>query len=415
MQWPFEVFIGLRYLRAKRRNGFISFISLVSVLGIALGVAALIIVLSVMNGFQKEIRGRILGAAAHIEVSDYQGRVTGWQPLSQFLLKQPRVLDAAPYVSAQGLLSVSGTVRGAMVRGVDPAYENRVDEISRHMVFGQLSALRPGGFGIVLGDELARQLGVALGDKVTLITPEGNITPAGMLPRLKQFTVVGVFKMNMYELDSSFAMVDLRDAQVLFRLGDDVSGVRLKLDDVMAAPEVKAQLQTVLRPDATVTDWTDMNANYFRAVQIEKRMMTIILTLIVAVAAFNLVSMLVMVVTDKQADIAILRTLGAAPASVMSIFVIQGAVAGVLGTCSGVLGGVLVAWNLDPIVSVIEHITGSKILSPEVYMIDYLPSDVQWNDVSMITMVALGLALLATIYPSWRAARTQPAEALRYE
>ena len=223
MQWPFEVFIGLRYLRAKRRNGFISFISLVSVLGIALGVAALIIVLSVMNGFQKEIRGRILGAAAHIEVSDYQGRVTGWQPLSQYLLKQPRVLDAAPYVSAQGLLSVSGTVRGAMVRGVDPAYENRVDEISRHMVFGQLSALRPGGFGIVLGDELARQLGVALGDKVTLITPEGNITPAGMMPRLKQFTVVGVFKMNMYELDSSFAMVDLRDAQVLFRLGDDVS------------------------------------------------------------------------------------------------------------------------------------------------------------------------------------------------
>jgi len=415
MQWPFEVFIGLRYLRAKRRNGFISFISLVSVLGIALGVAALIIVLSVMNGFQKEIRGRILGTAAHIEVSDYQGRVAHWEILRQRLLKQPQVIAAAPYVSAQGLVSASGTVRGAMVRGVDPAYENHVVDIGRHMVSGQLTALHPGGFGIVIGNEMARQLGVGLGDKVTLITPEGNITPAGMMPRLKQFSVVGIFKMNMFEFDSSFAMINLSDAQVLFRLGDDVTGVRLKLDDVMAAPQVKSQLQSVLSQDATVSDWTDMNANYFRAVQIEKRMMTIILTLIVAVAAFNLVSMLVMVVTDKQADIAILRTLGAAPSSIMSIFVIQGAVAGVLGTLSGVLGGVLIAWNLDPIVSVLEHFTGSKILSPEVYMIDYLPSDVQWSDVGMITMISLLLSLFATIYPSWRAARTQPAEALRYE
>jgi lipoprotein-releasing system permease protein len=415
MQWPFEVFIGLRYLRAKRRNSFISFISLVSVLGIALGVAALIIVLSVMNGFQKEIRGRILGVASHIEISDQQARVSDWQSLSRQLLKQPRVVAAAPFISAQGLLSVSGTVRGAMVRGVDPEYENRVVEIGRHMVAGQLAALRPGGFGILIGDELARQLGVSLGDKVTLITPEGNITPAGMMPRLKQFTVVGIFRMDMYEVDSSFAMVDLRDAQVLFRMGDDVSGVRLKLDDVMAAPEVKAALQTQLRSDATVSDWTDMNANYFRAVQIEKRMMTIILTLIVAVAAFNLVSTLVMVVTDKQADIAILRTLGAAPGSVMSIFMIQGAVAGVLGTCSGVLGGVLVAWNLDPIVGVIEAVIGSKILSPQVYMIDFLPSDVQWSDVGSITVISLLLAFTATIYPSWRAARTQPAEALRYE
>jgi lipoprotein-releasing system permease protein len=415
MQWPFEVFIGLRYLRAKRRNSFISFISLVSVVGIALGVAALIIVLSVMNGFQKEIRGRILGAAAHIEVSDYQGRVSNWPGLSSRLLKQPRVIAAAPFVSAQGLLSVSGTVRGAMIRGVDPAYEHNVVEIGSHMVAGQMSALRPGGFGIVLGDQLAQQLGVQLGDKVTLITPEGNITPAGMMPRLKQFTVVGIFKMNMYELDASFAMIDLRDAQVLFRLGDDVTGVRLKLNDVMAAPEVKAQLQSVLNQDATVTDWTDMNANYFRAVQIEKRMMTIILTLIVAVAAFNLVSTLVMVVTDKQADIAILRTLGAAPRSVMSIFMIQGAVAGVLGTLSGVVGGVLVAWNIGPIVGVLESIIGSKILSPEVYMIDYLPSDVQWSDVGSITLISLALALFATVYPSWRASRTQPAEALRYE
>lgn len=415
MQLPFEVFIGLRYLRAKRRNGFISFISLVSVIGIALGVAALIVVLSVMNGFQKEIRGRILGAAAHIEVSDIQGRVTGWGPLQQRLLHEPRVIAAAPFVSAQGLLSVGGTVRGAMVRGVDPRYENRVVEIGRHMVQGRMEALVPGGFGILIGDQLAQQLGVGVGDKVTLITPEGNITPAGMMPRLKQFTVVGIFKMNMYELDASFAMIDLRDAQVLFRLGDDVSGIRLKLDDVMAAPEVKARLQSELNGNAMVSDWTDMNSNYFRAVQIEKRMMTIILTLIVAVAAFNLVSTLVMVVTDKQSDIAILRTLGAAPGSVMSIFVIQGAVAGVLGTASGVLFGVLGAWNLDAIVGVIEHMTGTKLLSPQVYMIDYLPTDVQWSDVGMITVISLLLSLFATLYPSWRAARTQPAEALRYE
>ncbi|MBV8048412.1 MAG: lipoprotein-releasing ABC transporter permease subunit [Paludibacterium sp.] len=415
MQMPFEAMIGLRYLRAKRRNGFISFISLISMLGIALGVATLIIVLSVMNGFQKEIRGRILGAAAHIEVSDYQGRVAHWQTLRPFLLKQPRVMAAAPFVSAQGLLSFGGTVRGAMVRGVDPSLESHVVEIGQHMVGGSLAALKPGGFGIVLGDQLAQQLGVGLGDKATLITPEGNITPAGMMPRLKQFTVVGIFRMNMYELDSSFAMINLQDAQVLFRLGDDVTGVRLKLNDVLAAPEVKLQLQHALDQNAVVSDWTDMNSNYFRAVQIEKRMMTIILTLIVAVAAFNLVSTLVMVVTDKQADIAILRTLGVAPRSIMSIFVIQGAVAGVLGTVSGVVFGVLGAWNIDLLVGAIEHITGSKLLSPGVYMIDYLPTDVQWGDVSMITAVSLALALFATLYPSWRAARTQPAEALRYE
>ncbi|WP_028535750.1 lipoprotein-releasing ABC transporter permease subunit [Paludibacterium yongneupense] len=415
MHLPFEAFIGLRYLRARRRNSFISFISLVSILGIALGVAALIIVLSVMNGFQKEIRDRILSAASHIEVSSADGRVADWPRLSAAIAHEPRVLATAPFVSAQGLLAASGSVRGAMVRGVDPAAESRVVTIGRHMVFGRFDALAPGSFGIVIGVELARQLGVGVGDKVTLITPEGNITPAGMMPRLKQFTVVGVFKLNMYELDASLAMISLRDAQVLFRLGDDVSGVRVRLDDVLAAPQVKASLSARLNSNAMVTDWTDANANYFRAVQIEKRMMTIILTLIVAVAAFNLVSTLVMVVTDKQADIAILRTLGASPGSIMSIFMIQGAVSGVLGTLCGVAGGLLVSFNLDPIVGVIEHITGSKLLSAQVYMIDYLPSDVQLGDVGMITVISLLLALCATVYPSWRAARTQPAEALRYE
>ncbi|MFB9156388.1 lipoprotein-releasing ABC transporter permease subunit [Chromobacterium violaceum] len=411
---PFEAFIGLRYLRAKRRNGFISFISLISIVGIALGVAALIIVLSVMNGFQKEIRGRILSVASHLEVSGYDGRLSGWRDAQAMLAKQPHVQAAAPFVSSQGLFVAYGNVRGGLVRGIDPALENKVVDVGRHMVAGKLEDLKPGGFGMALGVELARQLGVGVGDKVTLMTPQGNITPAGMVPRSKQFTVVGIFKVDMFEFDASLAMVNLRDAQVLERMGDAVSGVRLRLDDPMLAPQLKAELRPRL-PQLLVTDWTDTNANYFRAVQIEKRMMTIILTLIVAVAAFNLVSTLVMVVTDKQADIAILRTLGASPGSIMKIFVIQGSVAGVLGTLAGVASGVASALNLDVIVPVIERIIGTKILSSDVYMIDYLPSDVQWGDVSTITVISLLLALFATLYPSWRAARTQPAEALRYE
>ncbi|ERE05296.1 lipoprotein-releasing ABC transporter permease subunit [Pseudogulbenkiania ferrooxidans] len=411
---PFEAFIGLRYLRAKRRNGFISFISLISIVGIALGVAALIIVLSVMNGFQKEIRGRILSVASHLEVSGYDGRLAGWRDAQAMLAKQPHVKAAAPFVSSQGLFVAYGNVRGGLVRGIEPALENKVVDVGHHMVSGKLEDLKPGSFGMTLGVELARQLGVGVGDKVTLMTPQGNITPAGMVPRSKQFTVVGIFKVDMFEFDASLAMVNLRDAQVLERMGDSVSGVRLRLDDPMLAPQLKAELRPQL-PQLLVTDWTDTNANYFRAVQIEKRMMTIILTLIVAVAAFNLVSTLVMVVTDKQADIAILRTLGASPGSIMKIFVIQGAVAGVLGTLAGVASGVVIALNLDVIVPVIERIIGTKILSSDVYMIDYLPSDVQWGDVSTITIISLLLALFATLYPSWRASRTQPAEALRYE
>ncbi|QBJ76882.1 MULTISPECIES: lipoprotein-releasing ABC transporter permease subunit [Aquitalea] len=415
MHWPFEVLIGLRYLRAKRRNGFISFISLISIVGIALGVAALIIVLSVMNGFQKEIRGRILSVASHVEISAFDGRLPQWQSVAKVAERDTHVLAAAPFVNGQGLFSAYGNVRGGLVRGIEPVLEDKVVDVGRHMVRGKLEALQPGSFGIVLGVELARQLNVGMGDKVTLFTPEGTVTPAGMIPRYKQFTVIGIFKVDMFEYDASLAMIHLQDAQVLSRLGNTVSGVRLKLDDPMLAPLVKANLQQALGQQDQVTDWTDTNANYFRAVQIEKRMMTIILTLIVAVAAFNLVSTLVMVVTDKQADIAILRTLGAAPSSIMKIFMIQGSVAGVSGTLAGVAGGVLVALNLDVIVPLIERVLGTKLLSSEVYMIDYLPSDVQLGDVSTITVIALLLALLATIYPSWRAARTQPAEALRYE
>lgn len=415
MKLPFEAFIGLRYLRAKRRNGFVSFISLVSVIGIALGVMALIVVLSVMNGFQKEIRARMLGVVSHVEVSSYQGRLDGWQAVQQRVAKEAGVVATAPFVAAQGLLTHGGAVRGVMVRGVQPAAEDRVVDVGRHMVNGRFDAIQPGSYGILLGVELARALGVSMGDKVTLLTPQGNVTPAGMIPRIKQFTVVGLFKIGMYEYDASLAMVDLKDAQVLFRLGDAVSGVRLKLADPFAAPALKSQLYSVLPGTVSIVDWTDMNATYFRAVQIEKRMMFIILTLIVAVAAFNLVSSLVMVVTDKQADIAILRTLGASPASVMKIFMIQGAVAGVLGTLAGVAGGLAIAHNLDVILPAIETVLGTKLLSSDVYMIDYLPSDVQYADVITITVISLLLALLATVYPSWRAARTQPAEALRYE
>jgi len=415
MSFPFEMFVGLRYLRARRRNGFISFISLMSVLGIALGVAALIVVLSVMNGFQQEIRGRMLSVVSHVEVGSYDGRVAGWPTLAANLTQQPHVLAAAPYVNAQGLLSSGGSVRGAMVRGIVPQQEDKVIDLGQQMQRGKLTDLQPGMFGILLGYELARALGVEVGDKVTLITPQGNVTPAGMMPRLKQFTVTGVFKIGMFEYDSSLAMIHLRDAQVLFRMGQDVSGVRLKLDDPLQAPQVKAALNSQLAANQVASDWTDMNSNYFRAVQIEKRMMFIILTLIVAVAAFNLVSTLVMVVTDKQADIAILRTLGASPASIMQIFMIQGSVAGVLGTLSGVAGGLLLAFNLDVILPAIESVLGMRLLSSEVYLIDYLPSEVQLSDVVTIAVISLVLSLLATLYPSWRAARTRPAEALRYE
>ena len=412
---PFEIFIGLRYLRAKRRNSFISFISLISMVGIALGVAALIIVLSVMNGFQTEIRGRILGVASHIEITGLNNTLHDWPLALQAAQRDKRVVAAAPYVTAQGLLSTGGTVRGVMVRGIDPAQEAKVVSIGEKMLTGALTDLHAGEWGMVLGVELARQLGVGRGDKVTLITPQGQITPAGMLPRLKQFTVVGVFKVDMFEYDASLAMIQQRDAQTLFRLGDSVSGVRLKLQDLLAAPAVKQALVQQLPPSMYIADWTEQHANYFRAVQIEKRMMFIILTLIVAVAAFNLVSTLVMTVTDKQADIAILRTLGASPRSIMAIFMVQGTLSGVIGTLAGVASGVLVALNLGEIVSSAEHALGVKILSSEVYLIDRLPSDVVAGDVLTITLISLLLALLAALYPSWRASRTQPAEALRYE
>ncbi|MCL4800639.1 MAG: lipoprotein-releasing ABC transporter permease subunit [Burkholderiales bacterium] len=411
----YELLVGLRYTRAKRRNHFVSFISAVSMIGIALGVAALIVVLSVMNGFQKEVRARILGVASHVQISGPDNELAGWRAVAEGARGQPHVVAAAPYVNAQGLLQHEGGVRGVLVRGVVPELENAVAEIGSHMTAGRLEALAPGEFGIVLGVDLARALRAYPGDRVTLIAPQGLVTPAGVIPRLKQFKVVGVFDVGFFEYDSGLALVHLEDAQRLYQMDDRVSGVRLKLDDLFQARTVARDVTRALGRDLYVSDWTRSHANFFRAVQIEKTMMFIILTLIIAVAAFNMVSTLVIAVTDKQSDIAILRTLGASPASIMQIFIVQGAVIGVLGTVIGVAGGIALALNIDVVVPALERLLSIQFLAKDVYMISDLPSDLQRGDVVAIAAVALALGFLATLYPSWRAARVRPAEALRYE
>jgi lipoprotein-releasing system permease protein len=412
---PFELLVGLRYTHAKRRNHFISFISIVSMAGIALGVMALIVVLSVMNGFQEELRSRILGVAAHLEVSGPAGRLPDWRGVLAQARQNKEVMAGAPYVDAQGMLANGDMVRGVIIRGVQPELENQVADFARHMKAGQLGDLKPGEFGIILGAELARILNASPGDKLVLLTPQGNITPAGVMPRVKQFTVTGIFEAGMFEYDSGLALIHLQDAQKLLRLGEDVSGVRLKLAELFRAPFVTRELSQTLRGDFYLTDWTQSHANFFRAVAIEKRMMFLILLLIVAVAAFNIVSTLVMAVTDKQSDIAILRTLGARPGSIMQIFIVQGAFIGVFGTVLGVASGVLLALNLETIVPVIERMAGMDLFPADVYYINQLPSKLEWSDVGIIGGISLLISLVATLYPSWRASRINPAEALRYE
>ncbi len=411
----YELWVGLRYTRAKRRNHFISFISLISMLGIGLGVAALIVVLSVMNGFHKELRTRILSVVSHVQVSGVGGELANWEDIQRQVMRHPHVVAAAPYVQAQGMLSIDQQVRGTVVRGIDPAVEDRVADIAKHMKVGKLDDLVEGEFNMVLGVELARALNVGVGDKVTLIAPQGLVTPAAVLPRIKQFKVSGIFEIGMFEFDSGLALINIHDAQKLYRMGDRVTGVRLKVDDLFAAPRIARELLRYLDADAFISDWTMSHANFFRAVQIEKNMMFLILLLIVAVAAFNIVSTLVMAVTDKQADIAILRTLGASPGSIMQVFIVQGALIGLIGLAIGVAGGVALALNIETVVPFLEHLFGVQFLAKDVYYISDMPSDLQWRDVVIITAVSFSLTLLATLYPSWRASRTNPAEALRYE
>ncbi|HMQ13642.1 MAG TPA: lipoprotein-releasing ABC transporter permease subunit [Candidatus Competibacter phosphatis] len=413
---PLELFIGLRYTRAKRRNHFISFISLTSMLGIALGITALITVLSVMNGFQQELRGRILAMTAHATISRWSGPLENWRAVRDQVLQNPEVQGGAPFIRGEAMLNNASLVSGALIQGILPDEEQQVSDIDGKMVQGSLDDLRPGGFGIILGKELANALGLMVGDKVTVITPQATVTPAGVLPRLKRFNVVGIFKAGMYEYDRGLALVHVADAGKLFQYPDGaVNGVRLKLRDLFQAPRLARQLAARLPDGYLARDWTQDHASFFRAVQIEKTAMFVILTLIVAVAAFNIVSALVMVVTDKQADIAILRTLGATPLSIMGIFIVQGITIGLVGTLLGLAGGVALATHVDVVVPFIERLFGVKFLAPDVYLISDLPSQVQWGDVTTIGLVAFGLATLATLYPAWRAARTQPAEALRYE
>jgi len=417
---PFEWLIGWRYTRAGRagrRNAFISFISLVSMLGIGLGVAALIIVLSVMNGFQKEVSDRMLMAIPHIQLMDDNGNaLPDWAALAKKARAlEPGIVAAAPYTETQSLLAHGDGMRGAVVRGVEPAEEGRITELASELQGqGVLQKLVPGSWNIVLGAELARSLGVAVGDQVTVIAPGAQVTPAGALPRLRSFNVVGVFSVGHYEYDSGLALAALDDTAKLYRTGG-ATGVQLKLADVHDARAAANRLAVGLGNQVRVQDWTRTNAAWYDAVQIEKTMMFIILLIIVAVAAFNLVSTLVMTVTDKQADIAILRTLGASPRSIMLIFMVQGAASGIAGTVGGIVGGLLVAFNIPTIVPAIERLLHTTFLPASVYLIDHMPSDPQASDIVPVAFWALALAFLATVYPSWRASRVRPAEALRYE
>jgi lipoprotein-releasing system permease protein len=414
---PYEWLVGLRYTRAGKRSGrnsFISFISFLSVAGIALGVAALIIVMSVMNGFRKDVTNRMLSVLAHVEVLGPQGEMLNWQEVMKESFKNPAVKGAAPYVQTQGMLLKDGSMRPAVIRGVLPAEETKVSDVAKTVVQGSLSALRPGEFNIVMGYALARSLGLNIGDKVTMALAQAQVTPAGMVPRMRSFTLVGVFEAGHFEFDNGMAFVHMEDAQKMERLAAP-SGIRLRIEDMHKGIEVAQQLSVSLPGHLEVRDWSKQNKTWFAAVQIEKKMMLIAMALIITVAAFNLVSILVMTVTDKQADIAILRTLGSSPRSIMKIFMIQGAVVGILGTLAGVGMGVVVSMNIETIVPFFERLFGAQVLPSDIYQVSALPSDMRWSDVFGIGGMSVLMAFLATIYPSFAASRVKPAEALRYE
>ncbi|TGO03056.1 cell division protein FtsX [Candidatus Thiomargarita nelsonii] len=410
---PFPFYIGLRYTRAKRRNHFISFISLSSMLGIALGVTALITVLSVMNGFEKELRHRMLGMSAHVVVNA-EKHWSDWQPILKELQTRAHVTGVAPFIQGQAMVSYQKNVEGAFLQGISPTFEPEVSQVKDKMIAGSIDSLKAGEWKIVLGRELARALGVWIGDKITLVVPQASVTPVGLLPRMKRFTVQGIFSVGMHEFDSGLVLLHLSDAAKLLRMPvGSIHGLNVKLDDMFRATSFSRELNKEFNYYSY--DWTYRHKNFFEAIKMEKTVMFVILTLIVAVAAFNIVSTLVMVVTDKQADIAILRTLGATPGTVMAIFIVQGALIGVFGTLLGLGGGISLALNIETVVPAIEGFFGVQFLSSDIYYISDLPSDLRWRDVYYISGLSLIISLLATIYPAWHASRTHPAEALRYE
>jgi lipoprotein-releasing system permease protein len=415
MYHPLSLFIGLRYTRAKRRNHFISFISAISMIGITLGVIVLITVLSVMNGFHKEVRERILGMASHAEIRALNGGLSDWQHALDKARQHPQVVGAAPFIEAQAMLTHRGNVSGALIRGVDPAMEPKVVDVAQHMVAGSLDDLQPGSYRIILGNELANVLGVRVGDKITLLVPETTVTPMGAMPRLKRFKVSGIFEVGMGEYDRGVAMVDIADAAKLLRMGDAVSGVRLKLKDLFLAREVSYQLARSFNGLFRVLNWTDYHRNFFAALDTEKRMMALLLFFIVLIAAFNIVATLVMAVVDKQSDIAILKTFGASPAQIRNIFIIQGTSIGLAGTLLGVLLGVTLALNIEQVVGWFESLFGVHFIDPKVYYISKLPSDLHWSDVALVTLGSFAMTVLMTLYPAHQAYKVQPAEALRYE
>ena len=415
MKRSLATFVGLRYVQAKRRNHFISFITLISMLGFALGVAALITVLSVMNGFERELRTQILGMASHATIRPLTGALSDWERVGASAAEHPEVVGVAPFVQGQAMLSHAGAVRGVAIHGVLPSREPRVSEIDRYLVEGKLEDLQEGEYGMLLGRGLARALRATVGSKVAVIAPEATASPAGILPRMRRFSVVGIFEVNHYQYDTGVAVVHLGDAARLFRLAPGVSGLRMKVEDIQQAPRLSREVAASLQGAYWVSDWTRHHRNFFRALETERMVMFVILSLIVAVAAFNIVSTLIMVVSDKRSDIAILRTLGATPRTVMRIFMVQGTVIGVVGTLAGVLGGIALAANVETIVPAIERFFETKFLSEEVYYIAEVPSELRRENIVLIAFVACVMSVVATLYPAWRASRVQPAEALRHD
>lgn len=415
MAGKYEIWIGNRYVRSRSSNGFVSMISAISMLGITVAVAALILVLSVVNGFERELRTRLLAMTAHASIEEADGRLENWRNRVERAEQDPEVAAAAPYVNGQGMLVAGGRLSGVQITGIEPRLETRVSGITEAVTSGDLSSLEAGKFNIVLGTELAAELRASIGDEVMLTLAEGLVTPAGILPRQRVFTVSGIYRIGMYEFDRRVAFVNIEDAQKLFRLAGDVSGIRLSVTDVNRASQIVRKVALEGGRAVMVDDWTRRHVNFFRSIQITKSILFVILLMVVAVAAFNIVSTLVMVVKDKQSDIAILRTVGATPADILGIFMTQGSVIGVLGTVGGVVLGVLLSVNLETIVAFMEATLGIKFLAADVYFISDLPSDLRTGDVVQVSVIALMLALLSTLYPAWRGARTAPAEALRYE